>query len=172
MDEPIVIVDHDPRWVEAFQTERATILRALGEQALAIEHYGSTAVPGLAAKPIVDVMVALRDLDAAEEEVTALESAGYERRSTGDLDHPRRLFLVRYEGGRRAAHIALVEPEGRYWREHIAFRDALRVDVDLAARYAELKRRLAARHGADRLAYTDGKTEFVAEALRSLASPE
>jgi GrpB-like predicted nucleotidyltransferase (UPF0157 family) len=171
MSDAILIVDHDAGWIAPFEREWARIAGALGDRALAIEHYGSTAVPGLAAKPIIDVMVAVRDLDSAGDEVAALVGAGYERRSTGDLDDPRRLFFVRYEEGRRAAHLALVERDSRYWREHLAFRDALRADPRLAARYAELKRRLAVRHGDDRLAYTDGKTAFVAEALRSLASP-
>ncbi len=118
------------------------------------------------AKPIIDVMVAVRDLDDAEEEIARLERAGYERRSTGDLDRPRRLFFVRYERARRVAHLALIKHGGDYWQEHADFRDALRADPELAQRYADLKRRLAADHRDDRVAYTEGKTEFVEEALR------
>jgi GrpB-like predicted nucleotidyltransferase (UPF0157 family) len=119
--ELIVIVDYDPAWPDAFERERERIAAALGERALAIEHYGSTAVRGIAAKPIIDVMV-VRDLDAAEDEVASLERAGYERRPAGDLERPRRLFFVRYDGDRRAAHLALIGAGGDYWDEHVAFR--------------------------------------------------
>jgi GrpB-like predicted nucleotidyltransferase (UPF0157 family) len=163
----IEIIDPDPAWADEFRAERERIVSALGGLALAIEHYGSTAVPGVPAKPTIDVMIAVRNLDDAAVEIDRLQQAGYERRPSGDLEKPRRLFLVRYHGARRIAHLALIEPEGDYWHEHLAFRDALRTDAALAGRYAELKRELAERFRDDRVGYTDGKTVFVEAALRS-----
>jgi GrpB-like predicted nucleotidyltransferase (UPF0157 family) len=166
MSDRIVVVDYDPGWPEAFERERDRIAAALGADALAIEHYGSTAVEGIPAKPIIDVMVVVRDLDSAEDEIARLEQAGYERRPAGDLEQPRRLFLVRYDGELRAAHLALIAGGGDYWDEHVTFRDAVRADPALARRYAQLKRDLARRYRDDRIAYTEAKTEFVEEALR------
>ncbi len=161
--EPIVVVDYDPAWPEAFARERDRIAAALGELAFAIEHHGSTAVPGLAAKPIIDIMVAVQRLDDVSDHTARLVRAGYDRRPVGDI--PGRLYFQRREEGRRHAHLSLAEQGSDFWLEHIAFRDALRADQELARRYAALKRELAARYRDDRLGYTDAKTEFIRSAL-------
>jgi GrpB-like predicted nucleotidyltransferase (UPF0157 family) len=166
MVDPIVVVAYDPAWPAMFAGERERLVAALRELALAIEHHGSTAVPGLAAKPILDVMVAVPDLDDVDECTSRLERAGYNRRAVGDLAG--RLYFHRAEGGRRLVHLSLAERDGAFWREHLLFRDALRADAELAGRYEELKRELAVRHRDDRLAYTEAKTDFIRGALRSL----
>lgn len=164
MADDVVIVDYDPRWPDAFSRERARIEAALGELALAVEHHGSTAVPGLAAKPVLDVMVAVERVTAVHEHTRRLEAAGYERRPIGDL--PGRLYFRRFEHGIRRVHLSLTELDCDYWREHLAFRDALRADPELAGRYVALKRELASRYPHDRIAYTEAKTDFIREVLQ------
>ncbi len=130
---------------------------------VAIEHVGSTAVPGLASKPVLDVDIAIRDLTAWAELVAPLRSLGYEHQPAGDFEDRR--FFRRFERGVRRAHVSLTELGSAYWYDHLRFRDALRADPRLAARYGDLKRRLAREVGHDRAAYTDGKDGFVREVL-------
>jgi len=140
---------------------------------LAVEHVGSTAVPGLAAKPIIDIDVVIRSRDELGEVVAALSGAGYEHQ--GDLDVPGR------EAFRRGGPDVPRDGTGRVWpphhlyvchtdsdelRRHLAFRDFLRTHPDHAKRYAELKRSLAARCADDRETYTEGKSAFVWEVIR------
>lgn len=133
-----------------------------------VEHVGSTAVPGLAAKPVIDLMASVSDPD------TVVSQAGQRLTADGwcyvppELDHrPWRRFFVKPDapGLRRAAHLHLIQAGHARWAQQIAFRDALRDDDQLARRYAELKRRLAAQHADDREAYTDAKADFIADAL-------
>lgn len=169
--DPVTVADYDPRWPVLFQEERARIAEALGELALAIEHVGSTAVPGLAAKPVIDIMIGVRELAAGERCVAALEDLGYEYRGDGGI--PDRHYFRR--GAPRTHHIHLVAFGGDFWDRHIRFRDLLRERPDVAEQYAALKRQLAAQYRTDRLAYTEAKTPFIEGALenasRSAAHP-
>ncbi len=157
------LVPHDPAWSGLFAAEAARLRAALGEQALAIEHVGSTAVAGLAAKPIIDIMIGVEDLDDCDGHVRALEAIGYERRPVGDL--PGRLYLVLGEGDMRWAHLSLAEMTSPFWSDHLTFRDRLRADAAAAEAYGRLKEGLAARFRHDRISYTDGKEDFIADVL-------
>jgi len=163
--EPIEIVAYDSRWPVRFSEEAARVSRALGDRVVAIEHVGSTAVAGLAAKAVIDVLAAVDDLDRWEELRPALRAEGYDHEPAGDMEG--RSFFRRFDNGVRMAHLSLSALETRFWRDHVAFRDALRADPLLARRYAALKRRLAREVGHDRRAYTDGKDEFISTALRA-----
>jgi GrpB-like predicted nucleotidyltransferase (UPF0157 family) len=139
-----------------------------------VEHVGSTAVPGIAAKPIIDLMASVRDLDVV------VSQAGEPLAADGwcyvppELDSGgswRRFFVKPDKSGQhRYAHLHLIAAGHPRWADQIAFRDALRRDDELAGRYADLKRRLAAEHADDREAYTDAKGEFVRDALGRDAS--
>ncbi|MBD2100884.1 GrpB family protein [Leptolyngbya sp. FACHB-261] len=161
MDE-IVIVEYDPRWPAQFEAEKTKIWEALGnEQVVAIEHMGSTAVPGLAAKPIIDLMVGVRSLDAARQGIPHLESLGYIH--WHDDPNPERLFLVKGMppfGKERTHHIHIVEAYGKFW-ERLLFRDYLRAHPEEAQCYAALKRGLAAHFQTDREGYTEAKNEYI-----------
>ena len=175
---PIVIADYDPAWVRRFEEERAMIYRACGRDAFVrIEHAGSTAVPGLAAKPIVDMMPGVRSLDAFMAHIPALEAMGYEyvpeyEKPIPELNDPgmpfRRYFRKDIDG-ERAFHMHTVEVGSDFWRDHLLFRNYLRVHPHEAQAYADLKRKLAETYNATMLAdavnvnvgYTDYKTEFV-----------
>lgn len=159
----------DPAWAAAFAAERVRLVAALGGLPVALEHMGSTAVPGLPAKPILDVMAGRPAAGALHPYVVALEAAGYRYR--GESGIPGRDYFVRDDAaGRRTHHLHLVEHGGALWRSHLAFRDYLRGAPARAAAYAVLKRDLAARYPTDRAAYTDGKAAFIAETLALAAS--
>lgn len=163
----IRVVAYDPDWPARFAEERAAIAGLLDDgEWLDIEHFGSTAVPGLAAKPIIDIVMAVPSLEAARETFP-------ERFSTLDYvfwaDNPKtdRLYFVKGMppyGKARTHHLHVCERPSSMW-ERLAFRDYLRAHPDEAARYAALKRELAERYAEDRDAYTDAKGEFVAEIM-------
>jgi GrpB-like predicted nucleotidyltransferase (UPF0157 family) len=167
--EDVAVAPHDPRWVESFHREQAHLEACLpGDLIRRIEHFGSTAVPGLAAKPIVDILVEVADLQATRERIApVLESQGYDyfwRPSFGDTTPPFYAWFIKRDPatGVRTHHIHMVEnaPEFAGHWERLLFRDHLIAHPELAREYAELKTQLAA--GAhDRVAYTAGKTEFV-----------
>ncbi len=161
--DPIVVVDYDPEWPALFAALKDRAASALGTLAVRIEHVGSTAVPGLAAKPIIDVDALLRsgnDLPAA---IAALEGIGYHHE--GDLGIPGR-EAFRWPAGEPRHHLYVCMPGSEEFRRHVAFRDCLRSHPDLRLAYAELKRRLAVRHREDRDAYTEAKTAFIQGVLR------
>lgn len=130
---------------------------------LAIEHVGSTSVPGLAAKPILDLAAGVPNLADAEALFPALQTLGYAHKA--DPEIPERLYLVKGPPERRTHHLSLAEPTSRFWRGHLRFRDLLRADAALATAYARLKLALARRHPDDRPAYQDGKQAFIDAAL-------
>ena len=153
----------DPAWPRAFRVEAARLEHAIdaaGLPPLAFEHIGSTAVPGLVAKPIIDMLAGHeRGLDPRRWFATLL-AAGYEHR--GPQGVPDRELFVLGPESRRTHYLNLVVLDGAFWRDHIAFRDRLRSDAGLRDQYAALKRQLAAAHPDDRAAYTSGKVGFVA----------
>jgi GrpB-like predicted nucleotidyltransferase (UPF0157 family)/pimeloyl-ACP methyl ester carboxylesterase len=162
--EPVRLVAPDPAWPAAFAAERDAIAGALGHRLIAVEHIGSTAVPGLRAKPVVDVLVGIDDLAGADDVVARLEAIGYA--AWGEDPAPDRRFLLRAADGVRRFHVHVAARGSAFWRDHVAFRDALRADAALRDRYAARKAELAAAHRDDREAYTSGKGDFVAAALR------
>lgn len=167
----IEIVTSDPRWPEAFATEAARIRAALhahGEP-VAIEHIGSTAVPGLDAKPVIDILLIEPDTTRWPGLVAPLQALGY----VFWADNPRRdrLFFVKGmppHGSGRTHHVHVRTPADA--QRECAFRDRLRAHADDAARYAALKRELAAAHADDREAYTEGKTAFIEATLSKRSS--
>lgn len=161
MERPVVIVEYRPEWPAQAEAEMAAIRAALGFRLRAIEHMGSTSVPGLAAKPIVDLMAGLQSLEDASACVPLMESLGYRYRPDLEADMPERRYFSKDIGGVRAFQVHMVELDGEFWRRHLVFRDALRADPALAAEYAALKRRLAAQYGTDRVGYTEAKTDFI-----------
>lgn len=167
--EPVRLLPHSPTWADRFGVERDAIAAALGHRALAIDHIGSTAVPGTAAKPIIDVLVSVDAATTADEAARRLETIGY----SWWRDNPRTdaRFLLRAADGVRLTHVHVAVRGSAFWQEHLAFRDRLRADARLREDYVMLKRTLAAAHRRDREAYTAGKAEFVAQALAAIALP-
>jgi putative glutamine amidotransferase len=149
----------DPTWPHRFEEEAARIASALGDQVVRIDHIGSTSVPGLDAKPIVDIQVSLASLEPRSAYAPALRAIGY--RTLLDPTCPDHEYASRDVDGGRAFHVHLC-PAGTAWeRRHLAFRDWLRTHPEDAAAYAVLKRTLAAEHPNDVHTYTDGKSGFI-----------
>lgn len=143
-------------------------MAAAGALPLAIEHVGSTAIAGMRAKPILDLLGGRPPGSNVAPYVSAFEAVGYRYRGENDVPG-RDYFVLDDAAGRRLHHLHLVEDGGPLWRAHLAFRDFLRSHPEHAAQYAALKQSLAAQHPNDRLAYTEGKATFVAEILRLAA---
>jgi GrpB-like predicted nucleotidyltransferase (UPF0157 family) len=161
----ITLASYSPLWPEEFARVRAELAAALPAWIIAIDHIGSTSVPGLDAKPIIDISVAVPDLRGSLALGPALEHLGFRYRGSDDL--PDRHYLPRTVAGLRRHHLSLAEPGSWHRRNSLTFRDALRRDPELARRYGELKRCLAASAGRDRLAYLNGKTDFILAVLRA-----
>lgn len=162
-DAPIRIVSYDPAWPELFERERAQL-----EQLLApwrrgpIEHIGSTAVVGLCAKPVIDVMVGVTSLSESEPAIAALIAAGYQYSAyKTEVMH----WFCKPSFEHRTHHLHLIPFESALWQERLSFRDRLRQSAAVRAEYAALKLELARRFEHDREAYTDGKSPFIASVL-------
>jgi GrpB-like predicted nucleotidyltransferase (UPF0157 family) len=156
--EPVAIVAYDPRWPRLFATESEDVREALGGDVVGVEHVGSTAVPGLVAKPVIDMVVGLRTLPLSSQGIAAMEELGYEY--LGELGIPGRLFFRK--GRPRSHHVHAVLFGSDLWERHLAFRDYLRVHPGEAAAYGQFKRNLVAEVGGDRGLYTERKDAFAA----------
>lgn len=162
MSDPIIIENYNPEWPKQFELLRSRIAPAFGTLAAAIEHVGSTAVPGLAAKPIIDIDVLLHSADDLQEAIQRLGTVGYEHR--GDLGIPGR-EAFRPPTADPPHHLYLHGPDSREYTRHINFRNHLGAHPEDARAYELVKRRLAQRYRNDREAYSQAKTEFVETTL-------
>ena len=163
----VVVEEHDEAWEKSFREIEREIRDALGELALRIEHVGSTSVPGLAAKPVIDLDVVVRDGEALREAIRRLGAIGYEHE--GDLGIPGR-EAFRYEGKEHLQkHHLYVCPEGSAeLRRHVAFRDYLRSHPEAVKEYGRIKREGAARYPYDIDGYIAHKAPFIESVYRAL----
>ncbi|HZP48358.1 MAG TPA: GrpB family protein [Vicinamibacterales bacterium] len=167
------IVDYDPRWPAAFDAERARLSTALGDRALRIEHNGSTSVPGLAAKPIIDIQISVAALTPLAPLIAPLAPLGYVH--VPHADDACCPFLHRPASWPHTHHVHIVEAGGVEERRTLAFRDYLRAHPGTAREYEQLKRTLAAQTAADdpaaREAYANAKTAFIERIIRRALRP-
>lgn len=154
--EPITLAPYDPDWPKRFAQEVARITAAWPDTSLNLHHIGSTAISGMVAKPVIDILGTLPTLPTEE---TPLPTLGYE--AFGAHGIPGRLYFRKTEQGRRSVHLHLFAENAPHAARLLRFRDHLRRDADAAAAYAALKQRLAKEHADDRAAYTDAKTQFI-----------
>jgi GrpB-like predicted nucleotidyltransferase (UPF0157 family) len=166
----INIVPYREGWPQLFQLEAERIRLALGDKALRIEHAGSTSVPGLPAKPIIDIMVAIASYPRSMGLIPVVEALGYIFKPHDTVQG--RLFFARErEPEIRTHHLNLAELDSGFWKRQLAFRDALRTHEGIAAEYVELKRQLAVEYARTGVLPREGKTAFVARVL-ALAAGE
>jgi GrpB-like predicted nucleotidyltransferase (UPF0157 family) len=165
---PIVLVSHDPRWAEGFTREAAAIAEALGDLLTELHHIGSTAVPGLAAKPVIDMLAVVTDVDRLDQQGGALEALNYEPMGEFGI-RGRRYFRKNTASGVRTHQIHAYAVGADDIERHLVFRDYLRANPAAAAQYASLKHELAERFAADIEGYADGKTDFVREIERRVS---
>jgi GrpB-like predicted nucleotidyltransferase (UPF0157 family) len=166
-DQPVHVAEYDPAWPDRFaeQQDRAAAILAPW-LAAPIEHIGSTSVPGLPAKPVIDMLAPVRSLAQAQAAVAPLQADGWVFWPEDPCCHYR-LWFLRPQPETRTHHLHLIEHDHPHARALIAFRDTLRAEVGLRIRYAELKKQLGRQHRDNRNAYTNAKSEFVATVLRT-----
>jgi GrpB-like predicted nucleotidyltransferase (UPF0157 family) len=157
--QPIEVVDYDPSWPRRYEEERDRIAAALGDAVVAIEHVGGTAVPGLPAKPVIDIMVGVPDIERAGQAVAGLINLGYQYVPELESQLPERRYFRR--GTPETHHVHMVTMGSDFWEEHVLFRDYLRSNPQAAEEYGKLKRGLANRFRFDRDAYRAGKVPFI-----------
>ncbi len=157
------LVPYAPEWKDYFELEKVALQQALGSYILDIQHIGSTAIPGMPAKPIVDIAIAIVDFEEAKAYIPLIEKLNYEYK--GEFGIPRRHYFVK--GNPRLFHIHMSEITSIEWQNTLLFRDYLRQHSDVAQEYARLKKELATKYPQDREAYLDGKTAFVEQVLQS-----
>ncbi len=162
-----MLVTHDPAWEQIYETERQRIRTALAGLALDIQHCGSTAVPGIRAKPILDVLVGVERLARGRDCIPLLQGIGYDY--LGEDLIPNEHFFGK--GAPRTHHLHLVEWRGPGWQDKVLFRDRLLADGVVARRYEARKMALAARFPNDRASYTKAKATFIAGVLASSPAP-
>ncbi len=169
MSQDIVIIeDYNPRWPEMYAQEKARIEASIGAYLIDIQHVGSTSIPGLSAKPIIDIMAVIRSVSLVEECVKPLEALDYLYQ--GELGIPGRHYFrkpVDISHTARAFHLHMVEKGHEQWAMYQLFREYMLLHPELVQQYDTLKRELAAKHGSDRAAYTAAKAPFIESVIRA-----
>lgn len=161
------LVHVGPEWAELFSSESYRLSSVLAASALHVEHVGSTAVPGMRAKPILDIAIAIRSYDDGHALVPRLEALGYQYR--GEYGIPRRHYFV-LGAPIRTHHLHVLELDCAQWRRHLAFRDWLLSSPENAAAYSEVKARCVAQASGCRKEYQRLKTSFIDDAMRRVSS--
>ena len=164
--EEVRLHPYDSSWPSKFAAERQRLTSLLPGVFLDIEHIGSTAVPGMSAKPIIDLLAGVESMALAKSVAERICASGYTTSTEFNETLVDRMWFMRWFEGHRTHHLHVVVQGSNVWREHLAFRDALRSSLPFAERYVALKYQLAASHAADREAYTDAKAEFIRSAPR------
>jgi GrpB-like predicted nucleotidyltransferase (UPF0157 family) len=162
------VVPYNPDWYISFQAERDLLRNALGSKVLEIRHIGSTAIPGMPAKPIIDILVAVRTLADVTDFADALVRLGYEDKGDGSVVGRR--YFVKGTEAARTHHLNFYEMNSSGWTTHILFCEYLKSHKEVAKEYAELKEKLAKEFPTDRASYTNGKEKFVAAVVERARS--
>lgn len=163
----VFIANYDPNWPRLFEEEKKRLDSALGDHVLSIQHIGSTSVPGLGAKPIIDIMIAVRTLEDADKYcIQPIVALGYEYVKAFEAETPMRRYFRRSNAeGARTHHIHMVVINSDWWINHLLFRDYLRADGDARRAYEAHKRELAAREWNTSNDYAEAKTGFIVAML-------
>ena len=158
----VIVVAYDPTWKQDFQLEAGHIARALGTNVLAIHHIGSTAIPGIHAKPIIDILLLVEDINRLDAQNPAMEALGYEVMGEYGI-RGRRYFRKEDASGTRTHHVHAFQVDSPEFERHLAFRDYMIAHLEVAQQYSLLKQKLALVHPEDMEAYIDGKDPFIKE---------
>lgn len=159
--EPVELVAYDAAWPARFLDWRLRLAAAIGPPAVRIEHVGSTAVPGLASKPVIDIQISVHDVEDESRYVPGIESVGIQLRSREDGHR----FFRPFAGRTRDVHVHVCASGSPWERRHLLFRDYLRADAAARAAYSAAKAEIAARWRDDRIAYADAKSDVIDELM-------
>lgn len=168
----VTLTPYDPKWPETFESEAARVSAVFTGVDHIIEHVGSTSVPGLGAKPIVDMMLGAPSLADIEARIPAIEALGFEYVSKFEHELPERRYFRKSENGVRKFHLHSVATGGKFWRDHLAFRDYLRRHPESAEEYFRVKSELAVIHATAVHDYTEAKTPFIESILEKARAEE
>ena len=163
--EPLEISPPSPMWPVTFDIERDRLVRIFGADRVLIEHIGSTAIPDLPAKPIIDILVGAPDIAIIERHIPDLVAEGYRHVVEMDRAQPPRRFLVKPDGHPGYFHLHGAVVDSPSWRDHLLFRDALRRAPAMAEEFGKLKKRILVRYPTDRAKYNDAKSTFIKSVL-------
>jgi GrpB-like predicted nucleotidyltransferase (UPF0157 family) len=164
----ILLVPHQTEWKSFFESESDLLREAVGDYLVAIEHIGSTAISGLDAKPIIDILAGVKYAEDAERCIVPLAQIGYEYR--GEQGIAGRFYFRKGIGDVSTHHLNIVEMTSDFWQSHLLFRDYLRQHADAAQSYGKLKRELAVTYKGNRPAYTKAKAAFIESVLKKAAA--
>jgi GrpB-like predicted nucleotidyltransferase (UPF0157 family) len=167
MTSPLTFVEYSDDWPVLFESEARLLREAFASEPVRIEHIGSTAVPGMDAKPIVDILLGAASLQAIERRIGTFVAHGYRYVPEYEGELPERRYFVKPAAGDERFHLHAVEADGIFWRDHLAVRDVLRTDRRTFEDYLALKRGLA-ESGLDRGGYTDAKAPFIQAVLATV----
>ena len=160
IEDPIIVVDYNANWSSQYEQEKIEIIKALGDTIVDIQHIGSTSVPGLAAKPVIDILLGL-EISPNAAQISSLEALGY--LYLGEFGIPGRHYFRR--GMPRTHQIHAVQVNSEFWKTHILFRDFLRTHPEAGWQYEALKRHLAVEFRYERDRYTDSKAPLINQLL-------
>ncbi len=161
----VKLSDHDSSWKEVFNSEKIELKKIFGEKILGVEHVGSTAIAGIKAKPVLDLMIAVPSLDNWKEYEGGLQKLGYQFRADFRETQGHVLFVKGPEE-KRTHYLKLSEPGSDFWNEHLLFRDFLIAHPEYRQEYENLKTALLEKHNGERVPYTEGKKVFVEKILK------
>ncbi len=159
----IIVVPYDPRWVAHYEAEAETLRNIFGDDLITIHHIGSTSIPYLAAKPVIDIMPLVDDIERVKLYIPQMESVGYHYR--GENAIPGRQYFVKGPNAHRTHHVHIYNPSNLEVKQHLDFRDYLRAHPATAQEYGKLKSRLASRFRDDILGYMEGKHQFIQDTI-------
>lgn len=165
----VILRKHHREWVDAFELERSNLKNLFGNTAIDIQHIGSTSIPGLVAKPIIDILMTVKSLSVVENIRPTLENVGYEYRGNGSDD--RQILFAKGPEELRTHYLHITEHGSPVWNNDIAFRDYLRTHPETVSAYEKLKKKLATQYADKRGDYTAGKAEFIQSILKVASNP-
>ncbi len=158
LEEGVVRLEkYSPEWKTLYEKEEKLLRDSVGEYIIDIQHIGSTSIPDIVAKPIIDIGIAIANFEEGQRLIEPIQNLGYQYK--GENGIPRRHYFVK--GNPTTHHLHILEIDSDEWKKHITFRDSLRKNKELAEEYTRIKTELAEKFRNDRLAYTEGKTDFV-----------
>jgi GrpB-like predicted nucleotidyltransferase (UPF0157 family) len=161
MARKVELFQYDPKWIEMFQEEARALAGLLSPQLIAIHHVGSTSIPGIHAKPVIDILIEVRDIETIHSYSAAMEALGYEPR--GEHGIPGRRYFYKEANGIHSHHVHIFGQGHPEIGRHLRFRDHLRAHPEVAKAYSQLKRRLAQIYPEDADGYTEAKSPFILE---------
>lgn len=162
----VKLAPYNPKWKENFGKEKQRLQKSLGDLVIGIEHVGSTAIPGMFAKPVIDIAIIVKSIKSHSQLIKILERLGYEYKRDDDV--PGRLFFTKGPENKRTHYIHVVKLKSKQRKNLILFRDYLLKSKEAVCQYNELKKKLAKIYAQDRKSYTSGKDKFIKTLIQNI----